>query len=100
MLLAIGCTLHPCDIFIEVQWIYNSVLVAGVQQSDLVVYVGEGHSNPTRCSCLENPLDRGAWWSICVYIYVYIQTDFAGGTSGNSPANAGDIRDAGLMPGS
>ena len=22
---------------------------------------GEGHSNPLQCSCLENPLDRGAW---------------------------------------
>ena len=35
-----------------------------------------------------------------VYIYVYTHTDFAGGTSGNSPADAGDVRDAGLMPGS
>ena len=24
---------------------------------------GEGHSNPLQCSCLENPLDRGAWWA-------------------------------------
>ena len=22
---------------------------------------GEGHSNPFQCSCLENPVDRGAW---------------------------------------
>ena len=22
---------------------------------------GEGHSNPLQYSCLENPLDRGAW---------------------------------------
>ena len=22
---------------------------------------GEGHSNPLQCSCLENPMDRGAW---------------------------------------
>ena len=21
-----------------------------------------GHGNPLRYSCLENPLDRGAWW--------------------------------------
>ena len=27
---------------------------------------GEGNGNPFRCSCLENPRDRGAWWaSIC-----------------------------------
>ena len=22
---------------------------------------GGGHGNPLQCSCLENPLDRGAW---------------------------------------
>ena len=22
---------------------------------------GEGHGNPVQCSCLENPMDRGAW---------------------------------------
>ena len=25
--------------------------------------IGEGHGNPLRCSCLENPRDRGAWWA-------------------------------------
>ena len=24
---------------------------------------GGGHSNPLRYSCLENPMDRGAWWA-------------------------------------
>ena len=24
---------------------------------------GEGNGNPLQCSCLENPRDRGAWWS-------------------------------------
>ena len=23
---------------------------------------GGGHGNPLQCSCLENPMDRGAWW--------------------------------------
>ena len=23
----------------------------------------EGNGNPLQCSCLENPLDRGAWWA-------------------------------------
>ena len=23
---------------------------------------GEGHGNPLQYSCLENPIDRGAWW--------------------------------------
>ena len=26
-----------------------------------VLNPGEGHSNPLQYSCLENPLDRGAW---------------------------------------
>ena len=24
---------------------------------------GEGNGNPLRCSCLENPRDKGAWWA-------------------------------------
>ena len=24
---------------------------------------GEGHCNPLQYSCLENPMDRGAWWA-------------------------------------
>ena len=24
---------------------------------------GAGHSNPLQYSCLENPMDRGAWWA-------------------------------------
>ena len=25
---------------------------------------GRGHGNPLQCSCLENPMDRGAWQAI------------------------------------
>ena len=25
---------------------------------------GEGHGNPLQRFCLENPMDRGAWWAI------------------------------------
>ena len=39
------------------------------------------------CSCLENPRDGGAWWAA---IYVVVK---------NLPANAGDARDAGSIPG-
>ena len=28
-----------------------------------VVPFGEGNGNPLQCSCLENPMDRGAWWA-------------------------------------
>ena len=26
-------------------------------------FVGEGNGNPLQYSCLENPMDRGAWWT-------------------------------------
>ena len=26
-------------------------------------HVGEGNGNPLQSSCLENPVDRGAWWA-------------------------------------
>ena len=29
----------------------------------LVKFPGEGHGNPLQYSCLENPMDRGAWWA-------------------------------------
>ena len=27
-------------------------------------YPGEGKGNPFQCSCMENPMNRGAWWAI------------------------------------
>ena len=26
-------------------------------------FAGGGHGNPLQYSCLENPVDRGAWWA-------------------------------------
>ena len=26
-------------------------------------FSGEGNGNPLQYSCLENPMDRGAWWA-------------------------------------
>ena len=26
-------------------------------------FPGGEHGNPLQCSCLENPMDRGAWWA-------------------------------------
>ena len=28
------------------------------------VHLGEGNGNQLQCSCLENLMDRGAWWAI------------------------------------
>ena len=37
---------------------------------------GEGHGNPLQCSCLENAMDRAAWWQcysagLCVCVLQY-----------------------------
>ena len=29
----------------------------------LLLCIGEGNGNPLQCSCLENPMDGGAWWA-------------------------------------
>ena len=29
----------------------------------LVLVFGEGNGTPLQCSCLENPMDGGAWWA-------------------------------------
>ena len=29
----------------------------------IILYIGEGNGTPLQYSCLENPMDRGAWWA-------------------------------------
>ena len=36
----------------------DSGLIPGLEK-----ITGEGKGNPLQCSCLENPMDRGAWWA-------------------------------------
>ena len=36
----------------------DSSLIPGLGRSP-----GGGHGNALQCSCLENPMDRGAWWA-------------------------------------
>ena len=36
---------------------------------------GEGNSNPLQCSCLESPLDRGAWWATVHGVTVLDRTE-------------------------
>ena len=48
------------------QWVKNSPASAG--DVGLIPMSGRppggGHGNPFQYSCLENPMDRGAWWTI------------------------------------
>ena len=38
-------------------------------------YIGEGNGNPLRCSCLENPRDRGAWAALGCRLWGRIELD-------------------------
>ena len=29
----------------------------------ILIIIGEGNGNPLQYSCLENPMNRGAWWA-------------------------------------
>ena len=51
------------------QWIKNPPANAGDTGDsgsvpELRRSPGGGNSNPLQYSCLENPMDRGAWWAI------------------------------------
>ena len=45
---------------------------------------GEGNGNPLQCSCLENPRERGAWWT-AVYGVAQSQTQLSSSSSSLSP---------------
>ena len=38
-------------------------LYSFLQSKSVLLIPGEGIGNPLQCSCLENPMDRGAWWA-------------------------------------
>ena len=40
---------------------------------------GGGHGNPLQYSCLENPMDRGAWWATVLRV-AKSQTQLKGST--------------------
>ena len=31
--------------------------------ASMSLFIGEGNGNPLQYSCLENPMDKGAWWA-------------------------------------
>ena len=56
---------------------------------------GEGNGNPLQYSCLENPMDGGAWWATVhrvarswhIYLYVLISSFLYSFFKGVSPVN-------------
>ena len=39
----------------------NEIMPFVVIQTDLEIIIGEGNGTPLQYSCLENPMDGGAW---------------------------------------
>ena len=39
------------------------LIIYGLYYLDLSSLYGEGNGTPLQCSCLENPMDGGAWWA-------------------------------------
>ena len=66
---------------------------------------GEGNGNPLQYSCLENPMDRGAWWAT-VYRVESVRHDLATKTTTTSKKTttshleSQDIEQAPLSPSS
>ena len=52
--------------------------------------MGEGNGTPLQYSCLENPMDGGAWWAAVHGMVLVVK---------NLPASAGDARDMGSISG-
>ena len=41
---------------------YILIHICGIyKKRDIKLWLGEGNGNPLQYSCLENPMDRGAW---------------------------------------
>ena len=52
------------DLFDILAFVNSAAINTWVHVSfDTWVYAGEGNGNPLQYSCLENPVDRGAWWA-------------------------------------
>ena len=49
------------------QWLSGKESTCNAGDTGLITgsgrFPGGGHSNPLQYSCLENPMDRGAWWA-------------------------------------
>ena len=39
----------------------NEILMKYEINNDVSIMLGEGNGNPLQCSCLGNPMERGAW---------------------------------------
>ena len=50
----VGCSPRGCEESDTTEWLHFHFSLS---------CTGEGNGNPLQCSCLENPMDGGAWWA-------------------------------------
>ena len=48
--------------------------------------LGGGNGNPLQCSCLENPVDRGAWWATAHGVAKELDATWQLKNNSNSPS--------------
>ena len=53
-----GMATHSSTLAWKIPWTEEP---GGLQSMFSLSCIGEGNGNPLQCSCLENPVDRGAW---------------------------------------
>ena len=66
-----GCILSPCLFNLYAEYIMRNagreaqagINIARRNINNLRLLIGERNGNPLQYSCLENPMDRGAWWA-------------------------------------
>ena len=52
------------EILFFIFWLIFILVLQNNSTSGTLLCIGEGNGNPLQCSCLENPMDRGACWVI------------------------------------
>ena len=60
---------YAWSVFMQLpRWHWNPPVNAGDMRLELTLWVGrspgEGNGNPLQYCCLENPMDKGAWWAL------------------------------------
>ena len=56
-----GSSVHGIFQARALEWL--AIAFSDINTTYYIFTIGEGNGNPLQYSCLENPMDRGAWWA-------------------------------------
>ena len=57
------CTNFSTFLVVHFFLFFSCTFLVEAEQAEQGPQIGEGNGNPLQYSCLENPMDRGAWWA-------------------------------------